>query len=333
MAYRVKLGSVSKLALAALLLAAPQAMPVVGAPAAEAATKKRTAAKKPAAKKPATTKRVCTTAKVKGKLVKTCKTVKIVPVPPPPPPVVVTTAVPVPAPAPEPQRLAAAPVPPPPAPVPAPPPPPAQPPAEAYFYIDLADSLAAAIGDAPPDYTFRYDGIDSWAWVSRAGETLIVEPGRDGIVQYYFYQGETAPYLVRDSYYAYAFDGTRLVQVYDDRGRLFTGQLSWRQRDDSRVLFDRGRALLSAAWRSRNWNGDAALSWYGAMNGGAFYYDWSRGWSGSWNGDWRRRSDWRAFEYDQFGRMPPRYLDDERRRRKDSAWRYDQWRRGPRQAY
>ena len=57
----------------------------------------------------------------------------------------------------------------------------------------MADSLAEAIGDGPPDYTFRYDGIDSWAWATRGGETLIVEPGRDGVVQYYYRGRSSAP--------------------------------------------------------------------------------------------------------------------------------------------
>lgn len=295
-------------------------LPAIGS--AQAATKKRTVKKKAASKKVASTKRVCTTKKVKGKLVKSCKTVKIIPalpllVPPPPAPVVIVPKIEWPSVYTVPAVQAVAP------PRPAPP---AQPPASSFFQIDLADSLAGAIGDAPPDFVVRYDRIDSWVWLSRSGEMLIVEPGREGIVQYYFRSGASAPYLVRDTYNSYAFSGPELAQVYDDRGRLFMGQLSWRQADDSRNLFDRGRALFSASWRQRGWSGDSAVQWYDTMRGSSGW-SWQSGWRGNWGGDWRRRSDWQSFEYDQFSQMPPRYLDDERQRRRDSTYRYDRWRR------
>lgn len=288
---------------------------------ARAATRKK-AARRPVAKPPVfATRQVCTTRKAKGKAVKSCKVVKLVAATPiAPPPVLVTRVVQLPAPVSMVPAVAPSAPPPPPA-------PPSQPPAAAFYWIDLADSLAQAIGDAPPDYGFRYDGIDNWAWLSRGGEMLIVEPGREGVVQYYFYRDETAPYLVRDAYYSYAFDGPRLVQIYDNRGRLFTGQLSWRQQGDVDTMLKRGRALFSAGWRQRSWSGDSALSWYSTFNGGTYAWDWSEGWRGGWRGDWRQGSDWRGFEAGNYGQMPPRHLDDERRRRRDSSHRYDEWRR------
>ena len=298
-------------------------LPAIGS--AAAATRKKVVKKSAAPKKPATTKRVCTTAKVKGKLVKSCKTVKIVPVPVVvvPPPVVITTVNPVPV------QTVVVRNPPPPISTPQPqrPAPIAQPPASSYFPIDLADSLAGAIGDAPPDFVIRYDGIESWVWLSRSGEMLIVEPGREGIVQYYFIGGGSAPYLVRDGYNAFAFSGPELIQVYDDRGRLFTGELSRRQNDVAFGLFDRGRALFSASWRQRGWSGDSALQWYDTIQRDNYAWSGQSGWRGNWRGDWRRRPDWQSFEYDQFSQMPPRYLDDERQRRRDSTYRYDRWRR------
>ena len=295
-------------------------LPAIGS--AKAATKKTTK-KKAASKKPATTKRVCTTNKVKGKLVKSCKTVKIIPVlpllvPPPPAPVIIVPKIEWPSVYTVPAVQAVAPQRP--API-------AQPPASSYFPIDLADSLAGAIGDAPPDFVVRHDRIDSWVWLSRSGEMLIVEPGREGIVQYYFIGGGSAPYLVRDGYNAFAFSGPELTQVYDDRGRLFTGALSRRQNDVAFGLFDRGRALFSASWRQRGWSGDSALQWYDTIQRDNYAWSGQSGWRGNWRGDWRSRPDWRAFEYDQFSQMPPRYLDDERQRRRDSTYRYDRWRR------
>jgi len=193
-----------------------------------AATPKKAVRKKPATK-PAATKRVCTKVKIKGKLVTRCQTVKVAPVPVVvPPPVIAAEAQPVPAPLPVAPPVNAAPPSPPPAPIAAP-----VIPAAAFYLIDQADSLAQALGDSPPDFTFRYDGIDCWAWVSRGGEVLIVEPGRDGVVQYYFDQGESAPYLIRDSDFAYGFDGPELVHVYDNSGRLWTAALTNRQHYDS----------------------------------------------------------------------------------------------------
>lgn len=330
MAFRIGLGSASKLALAALLLSAPLTAPLIGTPPAEAASKKtvkkKVAAKKVAAKKPAAraaTKRVCTSKKVKGKTLRSCRTVKVAAAPRPvrlaPVAVVTKAAVPL-------MRTLAAPPAPPPAP-PVQPPEPLGPPAAAFIWIDMADSLAEAIGDAPPDYTFRYDGIDSWAWTTRGGETLIVEPGREGVIQYYYRGRSSAPYLVRTDAYSYAFDGPNLVQIYDHRGNLFTGQSGWRQRDETSRYFSRGRALLSAALRSRSWSGDAALGWYSLFHSGNYGWNGASGWRGDWRGDWRRRPDWRTFEYERSGQMPPRHLEDEKRRRKDAAWRYDRWRR------
>ncbi|MBN8486081.1 MAG: hypothetical protein J0L50_15060 [Sphingomonadales bacterium] len=332
MAFRIALTSSSKLALAALLLAAPLTAPLIGPAPAEAATKKtvKKTTKKAATKKPATkaaTKRVCTSKKVKGKTVRSCRTVKVAaaePVVQTAPVVVVTKAE-----APVVQTIVAPP-PAPPQPAPLPPPPPPQysgPPAAAFIWIDMADSLADTIGDGPPDYTFRYDGIDSWAWTTRGGETLIVEPGRSGVVQYYYRGRSSAPYLVRTEDYSYAFDGPNLVHTYDWRGDLFTGNVRWDQKREAERLQARGRALMSAALRSRSWSGDAALTWYSLFYSGNYGWNGSTGWRGDWRGDWRRRPDWRSFEYEQSGQMPPRYLEDERRRRKDAAWRYDRWRR------
>ena len=295
---------------------------------AQAATKKKVVKKKTTARKAASgnTKRVCTTKKVKGKLVKSCKTVKVVRAAAPvAPPVVVTTVAPAPLP------VVAQPAPPPqsPAPIQMQAEPPAQPPAAAFIWIDMADSLADAIGNAPPDFSFSYDGVDCWVWLTRSGEMLIVEPGRNGVVQYYYARNATSPYLVRDSYNSYAFEGRDLTRVYDDRGRLFVGQLSWNELDDAERLQARGRGLYAASWRKRNWDGDRAIIWYDAFNGGAYTSYWSpKGWRGNWRDDWRRRPDWQPFARDHHGPRRPREMDEEKRRRKDSAWEYDRWRRG-----
>ena len=141
---------------------------------ADAATARK-AKRNAAAGKPVTTTKLCTTSRTKGRKVTRCKPVKLAPVQP----VLV--------------RIPTAPLLPM-VPMPAPPPPTpmtpqyAAPPVSpvAYYWIDQADSYAQALGNSPPDFTFDCDGINCWAWVSRAGEVLIVEPARNGVLQYFF---------------------------------------------------------------------------------------------------------------------------------------------------
>lgn len=206
---------------------------------------------------------------------------------------------------------------------------PVGPSAAAYFWIDQADGLADVIGNSPPDYAFRHEGVENWAWVSRMGETLIVEPGRDGVVQYYFAPRATAPYLVRDSYYSYGFDGPELMQLYDNAGRIPRAWPTSRQRYDGEELQRRGRALLSASWRQRQWDSAAAQSWQ-RQQGYAFdvFGGSGSGWNSGWRDEWRSQPDWRAFETTERNRRPARRLDDERRERRDAGYRFDQWHRG-----
>ena len=267
------------------------------------------------AQRPAAVKRTCTTTKVKGRRVTKCRTVKAVPAPLP---VVMVPPV-------QPPTLGYAPpiaplqvAPPPPVnrlPVVAPPPIPIA----AYYYIDAADSFANALGKSPPDFSFDCGGYDCYGWVSRAGEVLIVEPGRDGVVQYYYAPGDTAPYLVRDSYNAYAFDGRALQVVYDQRGGVMIQPPVWEQVDYAVNLRERGRALYAGSLRSRRWDTGSAIAygdWYDTFS---YYPSWGYGW----DRQWTQRVD--------YGLIPrhrqPRQLDDERRRRRHAEGDYQQWRR------
>lgn len=245
--YRGRNGTFWKLALALPLAAL--VVPVGSADwgKAEAATVRKVKKRKVVvARKPVTARKVCTVTKVKGRKVTRCKAVKIVSVPP-------VMVAPVYAPAP-PQPLTAVPVSsPPPVLQPPPPPPPRINPAD-YYWIDQADSLAQAFGNSPPDFTFSCDGIDCWAWVSRDGEILIVEPGRYGVQQYFFAPRQTSPYLVRDSYNAFAFDARDLIVIYDNQGRVMPYGADPRQRDLADALRERGRALYAASLRQRRWD-------------------------------------------------------------------------------
>ncbi|WP_309750861.1 hypothetical protein [Novosphingobium sp.] len=304
-------------------LPGPLAAVLADAGTAQAATAKPKAKAKRKAKakaKPAAYKTVCKTRKVKGKAKRTCTKVKIVPAIVPPPPVVVSAAPYAPqsySTLPSPQQIA-----PPPAPAPFPvaaPPPPPQIPITAYYYIDQADSFAGALGKSPPDFSFDCGGYDCYGWVSRAGEALIVEPGRDGVVQYYYAPGDSAPYLVRDSYNAYAFDGRRLDVIYDRRGNVSLDAPDWRQDDYARSLRERGRALYSASLRERRWDTRSAIA-YGDWYDRYYYYP---TWGYGWDRQWTQRVDYGLIPHHR----QPRRLDDERRRRTHADGDYQQWRR------
>ena len=287
------------------------------AQAAIAKAKPKTKAKRKAKAraKPTGYKTVCKTRKVRGKTTRTCTKVKIVPPPvvtilpaEPAPPIYVAT--------PPPQQLSP---PAPPSPTFAPQPAPPQIPITAYYFIDQADSFASALGKSPPDFSFDCGGYDCYGWVSRAGEALIVEPGRDGVVQFYYAPGDSAPYLVRDSYNAYAFDGRALEVIYDRRGNVSLDRPDWRQDDYARALRERGRALYSVSLRQRRWDTRSAIAygdWYDTYS---YYPTWGYGW----DRQWTQRVD--------YGLIPrhrqPRRLDDERRRRAHADGDYQQWRR------
>ncbi len=200
-------------------------------------------------------------------------------------------------------------------------------PASAYVWIDDADGFAQAIGDAPPDYTFRFDGRDAWAWVSQVGEAMIIERSAEGIVQYYFAPNAAAPYLVRDIYDSYGFDGPDLAVIYDSRGGVVTTEPSLRTLATAERLLDRGRAIRGAAL-DRRWDRDSASYWSGqSFAGYAFGDSYARGWSGSWQPVWRERRDWQDERARHRDREVRRRLDDEHRARVDHGRRFREWRR------
>ena len=311
----------------ALGLPEPLAHRLTALGSADAATIKRANARKAAVRKVAVrksvaTKRVCTTRRVNGKVLKRCKVVRSIAPP------VVTFAPPR-----QSNPSALMPVQPPlnygqtaPPPLPVSPPYFAQSPSSsaiAYFWIDQADSYAQAIGNSPPDFSFACGGVDCWAWISRAGEVLIIEPARDGVLQYFFAPRETSPYLARDSYTSFAFDGRELVQVYDNQGRLYTSGLTSQARYDGEALQSRGRALFAASLRQRRWDRGTAAAWRAQYSS----YGFNDGWNTGWDGDWRGLPDWDRFERDRRHQHPPRHLDDEHHDRRDARNRYDDWHR------
>ena len=87
-----------------------------------------------------------------------------------------------------------------------------------YRYVDDADALLDTVGASPPDFGFRYDGIDGWAWQLSGGELVLAEPVGDHYRFYAFAAGEAYPFFVGDDAYSYGFEGRALAAVYGGDG-------------------------------------------------------------------------------------------------------------------
>ncbi|MBX9728685.1 MAG: hypothetical protein K2X31_07255, partial [Sphingopyxis sp.] len=206
-------------------------------------------------------------------------------------------------------------------------------PIDDYRWIDTAEGLARAIGSAPPDFTFRFDGREAYAWVSNEGEMLIVEPSPLGIIQYFYLPSAAAPYLVRDVYESYAFEGPRLVAWFDATGQLMMDTPSPRSEDRAIALHRRGREILAASYL-RRWDSEVATSYSSQVFLGYGFGAYDSGWAGDWRPHWRDRPEWRdrrdrRRDYERERRRSER-LEEERRAREDLARRFDGWRRGGR---
>src|ERR1700689_3539844 len=93
-------------------------------------------------------------------------------------------------------------------------------PQDAYAFADRANQVSQGFGDAPPDYSFDYQGVQPWSWRGDNGYQTVVEPLPGGGNRTYYHQpGSAAPFFVRDPDYGYGYQGGALVVVYDRFGR------------------------------------------------------------------------------------------------------------------
>ncbi|MCP3728848.1 hypothetical protein M9978_00250 [Sphingomonas sp. MG17] len=152
---------------------------------------------------------------------------------------------------------------------PAPPPPPAwQTPDADYRFIDDADALLDAIGDAPPDFTFSYAGGDAWGWRTRTGHEVYAETARDGgerggsgVRYYYFDPGMSAPFLVYDGELSFGYRDGRVAVAYDRDGRVLSPEEADRYWALAERLYSRGRAIRDAARYEDRWDSADAGWW------------------------------------------------------------------------
>lgn len=194
----------------------------------------------------------------------------------------------------------------------------------AYYTIDQADGFASAIGSSPPDYSFRFGRVDAWAWVGVSGETLLMESGQAGDIQYYFQRNGSLPYLIRDEDdVSYGFDRGNLIAIFGPDGSIVDDGNKAADHMYADRLLERARELLFASTR-RGWDNRSARSWTSSF-GINFILN------SGWGGGWRNQYGW-----DPRSRYDDDYYywrQEEWRRRHDHGNRYRDWhRRGGRNA-
>jgi len=191
-------------------------------------------------------------------------------------------------------------------------------PGQSYAYLDRAYGQFEAYGDAPPDYTFDYEGVNPWVWEAADDSLQFAEPIDGGYRYYYYEPGADYPYLVRDPYYAYAYSGNRLAAVYDDYGRVLDERAAYRRASYAGRYLSRARLLREAAMREQrrrvnaeNWAArraaivDARRRWERQRQQDAAWRDYSR------RNEQRQANYWRT----------------ERERRSQEALRFASWQR------
>ncbi|MBN8808579.1 MAG: hypothetical protein J0I47_10175 [Sphingomonas sp.] len=198
-------------------------------------------------------------------------------------------------------------------------------PGDYYGYADAAYDYQDALGNAPPDYSFDYGGVDPWAWEGYDQSVVFMEPVDDGYRYYYYRPGADEPYFVRDPHYGYGYDGGSLAVVYDDFGEVMPYSDYGPRLDYASRYFMRGRDLFAASRRAErraviaaDWAqheatiADARARWANALAGQAQWRDFHARTEARdatyWReedvrrqSDARRFADWRAQDF----RTPP----------------------------
>jgi hypothetical protein len=203
-----------------------------------------------------------------------------------------------------------------------------------YQWIDDADALLDAIGDAPPDFSFAYDRTDIWGWRTGTGHEIYAEPLGGTIRYYYFEPNSREPFLVQDEDYSFGYrPGGRLIVVYDRDGRLLSRSEGDREATQADWLYRRGRAIHASAQNDRGWDSvdagywaeqvplivDLRLRWSSARDRHPGWRRWhgqsgASKWRAPLAGERQRRwwaSDrFRRWQHDGFRGPPPRFNDD-----------------------
>jgi hypothetical protein len=188
-------------------------------------------------------------------------------------------------------------------------------PRAAYAYADQASYFSHALGSAPPDYGFDYDGVRPYAWQGDDGSRVFTEPVDGGYRYYYYRAGAEQPYFVRDPDYGYGYDDGQLAVVYGPDGGIvpyadygprigYAGAYLWR----AERLYEasRARQAISAQdWAARQ---DAVIA--------------SRE---RWAANRDRQADWAAYHAEEAAQQS-QYWAREAERRDADQQRFADWR-------
>ena len=185
-----------------------------------------------------------------------------------------------------------------------------------YAYVDRAYAMSNAIGEAPPDYGFDYQGIHPWVWHSGNGSVRLVEPVDGGNRYYYFQSGASEPYLVSDPNYSYGYSSGQLVTVYDSEGRLLPPDLIDRRADDAGRYLARAVALYEASIQSERRSVNAA-NWAARRA----ELDAERA---HWEAQQSQQEAWRAYHAEHDAEEQS-YWQSERARRDQSTRAFNDW--------
>ena len=193
--------------------------------------------------------------------------------------------------------------------------------ADDYRWIDQADALWDAIGDAPPDFAFAFEGREPWAWQTASGYTIIVEDaGEQGIRSYYFAPGDSSPFLAVEPGMSFAFEGGRLAMVYDADGEAAPRAEFDEYDDAAHDLYARGRRLFQAL-AGRDYRPVDADAWIDAS-------PYIFGFIQLWDSGRSRYPGWGRYHDRNDAEAWRRRFEDERRRRREQALRFSHWRQG-----
>ncbi|MCR5877844.1 hypothetical protein [Phenylobacterium sp. J367] len=114
-------------------------------------------------------------------------------------------------------------------------------PYDGYELAERAYAYDRVAWQAPPDYGFRYDDLEPWAWQTAGDELMFAEPLDDGYRFYYYEPGEDYPYFVRDPQYGYAYgDGGVLSAVFSAAGALLGSDQLYRLSGVGGAYLNRG---------------------------------------------------------------------------------------------
>jgi hypothetical protein len=121
------------------------------------------------------------------------------------------------------------------------------PPGDQYAYLNQAYAFSQSLADAPPDYTYDYQGERPWVWESPDGYYRVAERLPMGVRYFYYAPGAPEPYLVQDPQYSYGYSDGRLTVVYGSDGQVLPYDIEARQAREAGLYLAWAAGLYAAA--------------------------------------------------------------------------------------